>query len=406
MNTRLYLDTRASKQDSASPLKYVITKNQKAAFISLPVKLMRCDWDKDSMTLKKSCSNYKSVKATIERLKSQYDDAVMAVAKRSMTAIEIRDAVLQYIDPSNSSDLLERFSSFAESRKATHTKELYLQTYNKLCTYVRTRKKKESLSFEEIDKQWLKDFDEWMQENGCESLNTRGIHLRNLRAVFNDALDDEIITNYPFRKFQIKKAPQRHRALDVEVLRKLINYKLEGRRAEYRDMFMLSFLLIGINAADILGKRAKDVIVAGRYEYKRQKTGRFYSIKIEPEAQELLDKYKGTHGMLLNVLRDGEDINDYNGRLDIGLQHIGVWTMHPKAHRLVCTEPLCNKLTWYWARHTWATIARSLDVPKDIISQALGHSITNVTDTYIQYDIKKVDEANRKVIDYVFYSKE
>ena len=59
------------------------------------------------------------------------------------------------------------------------------------------------------------------------------------------------------------------------------------------------------------------------------------------------------------------------------------------------------KISSYWARHTWATIASSIDIPKDTISAALGHGGNTVTDVYIRFDRRKVDEANRKVINYV-----
>lgn len=65
-------------------------------------------------------------------------------------------------------------------------------------------------------------------------------------------------------------------------------------------------------------------------------------------------------------------------------------------------EPIVPELTTYWARHTWATIAASLDVPKETIAHVLGHGNDTVTDIYIDFDKKKVDEANRKVLDYVF----
>ena len=68
---------------------------------------------------------------------------------------------------------------------------------------------------------------------------------------------------------------------------------------------------------------------------------------------------------------------------------------------------LNDRLSSYAARHTWATIAASLDIPKETISAALGHEIgSRVTSIYIDFDQKKVDEANRKVMDYVLYGKE
>ena len=63
-------------------------------------------------------------------------------------------------------------------------------------------------------------------------------------------------------------------------------------------------------------------------------------------------------------------------------------------------------LTTYWARHSWATIAASLDVPDDTISLALDHSARNATTViYIERDLRKVDAANRRIIDYVFNGK-
>ena len=43
---------------------------------------------------------------------------------------------------------------------------------------------------------------------------------------------------------------------------------------------------------------------------------------------------------------------------------------------------------------------------EDMISQTLGHAARNsTTAVYIQRDTKKVDDANRRVIDYVLYGK-
>ena len=67
---------------------------------------------------------------------------------------------------------------------------------------------------------------------------------------------------------------------------------------------------------------------------------------------------------------------------------------------------LMTGITSYWARHSWATIAASIDIPDDVISLALGHSARNATTAiYIERDRRKIDEANRRVIDWVWYGK-
>ena len=65
------------------------------------------------------------------------------------------------------------------------------------------------------------------------------------------------------------------------------------------------------------------------------------------------------------------------------------------------TDKIYSGLTSYWARHTWATLAAELEIPKETIAKALGHGGNEVTDVYIRFDDKKIDIANRRVIDYL-----
>ena len=65
-----------------------------------------------------------------------------------------------------------------------------------------------------------------------------------------------------------------------------------------------------------------------------------------------------------------------------------------------------NTFVLYIARHSWATIAAELDIPKETIAAALGHELGNpTTSIYIDFNMKKVDEPNRRVIDWVLYGK-
>jgi integrase len=142
-------------------------------------------------------------------------------------------------------------------------------------------------------------------------------------------------------------------------------------------------------------------VVADRVEYYRAKTHRFYSIKVEPEAMEIIDRYRGTENLL--CIRDTyKDYRNYTKHINDALKKIGAVERKGLGGKKIIT-PLFPKLSTYWARHTWATIAASLDIPKETIAHALGHGSTTVTDIYIDFDMKKVDDANRKVINYVLY---
>ena len=142
-------------------------------------------------------------------------------------------------------------------------------------------------------------------------------------------------------------------------------------------------------------------LVNGRFEYKRAKTGKLYSVKVEPEAMDIIEKYKGK-SYLLNIMDEYRNYKDFLHRMGIGLKQIGKLERKGLGGKKIRT-PLFPDLSSYWTRHTWATIASELDIPKEVIAHALGHSWANstTTDIYIRFDNKKVDEANRKVIDYV-----
>jgi integrase len=153
---------------------------------------------------------------------------------------------------------------------------------------------------------------------------------------------------------------------------------------------MLMFYLRGINISDLAALTWDDV-EDGRIHYRRNKTGHLYSIRIEPEAQEILDRWKGEEH-LLSVFDRYRNPTDYNRRLSDALKRIQGPDGNP-------VEPDCSG---NWARHTWATMAADLDIPEATISWALGHVPGHrTTQIYIRRSDAKCDDANRKVIDFL-----
>ena len=244
-------------------------------------------------------------------------------------------------------------------------------------------KKLQTHAFEDITKDWLTGFDKFLI--GCgNSQNSRSIHFRNIRAVFNDAIDNDVTTAYPFRKFKIKTEQTAKRSLTLEQLRGLLMMSNLGQRQQrFLDYFKLMFYLIGINIVDLCHLKAIDA--DGRIRYRRQKTKKQYSIKVEPEAIELINKHKGKR-YLLDILDTYVNERSFTRQFDKELKQF------------------LPNLTSYTARHSWATMASEINIPEDVISHALGHSFStgaSVTQVYIDYNMKKVDDANRRVIDYV-----
>ena len=145
-------------------------------------------------------------------------------------------------------------------------------------------------------------------------------------------------------------------------------------------------------------------IGAGRVIYQRAKTGKPYSIKIEPEIQELLDKYKGEN-YLIDILDRYENYVNFNRRLNCELGKIGSVEYGKRGKKMI--TPFLKNLTTYYARHSFATIGHyECGISMDVISDLLGHSNgLQVTNIYIRKNEKVADEAARKIIDKVMYGK-
>lgn len=399
---RYYLDTRASGFDKPAPLKMSIRHKNKATLIPIGVSLYPEQWDNITQKVvnhPRSAMYNNMIAHRLIAVEGEILRLADAGALPFMRMSELRTAILKLFNPSQEVDesklFMARFRRFAYLKYNTRTREIYEATISRIMAF---DKRCEKLTFEDVDKNWLTSFDSFLARTS-PSVNARSIHFRNIRAVFNDAIDDEITRYYPFRKFKIKRAATPKRSLSVEELRELFAYPVEDHQQKYLDVFKLSFFLLGINIGDLC-KLHK--VIAGRVEYKRAKTHRLYSVKVEPEAMDIIQRYKGRK-QLINPLDNYADYRQYAKRLNDALQSIGEVEIGKQGRKII--NPLHPELTTYWARHTWATIAASLDIPKETIAAALGHGGNTVTDIYIDFDQRKVDEANRRVIDWVLYGK-
>lgn len=390
----LYLDTRREKKGGLYPLKVNIRHKGKF-LLSTGFSVTPGKWTGSEFTNK--VENYKTKNASLRKLLNDIENTIFRLEMDGKLK-DMPDKVLKGIlekclpgfVPEKTKLFIDYLSDFIDLKEKPGTKTVYTTTLNKILEFDRT------CTFDTMTLDWLRRFEKWMKDSGMKT-NAYAIHLRNIRAVFNYAIDEEITTLYPFRKFKIKKEETAKRCLTPEQVALLRGYGCEEHQKRYRDIFMLMFYLIGINAVDLFNLKQ---LVNGRIEYNRAKTGKLYSIKVEPEAMEIIERYKGDN-WLLNVLDTYSNYQDFLHRMDVGLKQIGPVVRKGLGGRKE-REPLFPDISSYWSRHTWATIAAGLDIPKETISAALGHEIgSDVTSIYIKFDQKKIDEANRKVIDYL-----
>lgn len=145
--------------------------------------------------------------------------------------------------------------------KNKRSQELYLSTLQKVEDFCQPSEAR----LDDINKMWLDNF---CVRYSHLAANTLSIHLRNIRAVINYAIDCELTTNYPFRRYSIPKSPIKKKAVPVETIRKLAHAKLPDHLCKWRDAMMLMFCLAGINIGDMCNLKE---IAEGRVDYQEQK---------------------------------------------------------------------------------------------------------------------------------------
>jgi integrase len=410
MKSKVYLDNRHPDKKGLATLKIKITKRGTVGMISL-FKILPSQW-KDGIVI--DHPNAKILNSTIkvrvgevERLLLELSFAGELVGK---TGTEICNIIRSRLNPelpsvSNETDneFFSYYDTFLDTKQAEGkrpgTVKLYKDTLVKIKDFCKENNYA-SLCFADINKSWICAFEAFCLRS--QKQNTASRHLRDIRAVFNSAIDENITTNYPFRKLKIKKEETKDKSFTAAELRSLFNYPCyEGGQQEAVDMFKLMFCLIGINSVDLANATE---VERGRLNYTRAKTHKPYSIKIEPEALRIIEQYKGKEGHLVRILETSQNYKTYFNRMGKTLRKVGLTRIPGKKNIGKAILPdICTGS----ARTSWSTIAQEeLDIPREIIAAALGHHTVDVTSTYLRTDWrKKVDDANRKVIDWVFYKK-
>lgn len=251
-----------------------------------------------------------------------------------------------------------------------------------------------------IDKDFLEGYERWAKERGI-SVTTIGIYLRNLRAVFNDAIDNRRILSrdlYPFGKrgYRIPTAKNRKKALSDKAKKLLFSYKpANERESEAMDFFKMFYYCDGINPIDIAYLH-EDQLDGDSFRYVRKKTETTereqvtMQVHLRKEVKDIIRR-RGTHspyifGIItpdMSPERKRRNVENFVSRVNDNLERI--------------TKKLgIPKITTYTARHTVATTYLRKGVDLKTIQERLGHSSLEVTEAYLEsIEMEEQKKLNR-----------
>ena len=277
-------------------------------------------------------------------------------------------------------------------------------------------KKSEDISFSTLNRVEMKQFELFLLKSG-RSWNTISTYIRALRAVYNRAVDDDMVKG-EYRLFNgvfTGVTSEKKLALSAAEMRILIDENKDKKVGEVvksskgllkaRHLMLLMLLLQGIGFADLVHLRKDEMRIDGKGKYilhfRRQKTGMELTIKVSPKAMEIIELYRSNDmdsPYLLNLL-DGKA----KGEKAYKVYRCQLRNLNYNLSRLATLSCLMVNVSSYTARHTWATLAKFCEVPEEVISEGLGHSSLEVTRTYLKrFESDKLDKANKIIIDYIF----
>ena len=285
---------------------------------------------------------------------------------------------------------VNRLTDQLRSAGKIRTCETYQAALN---SFMRFREWKDLL-VAEIDQDVIIAYEIWLKDNKV-SMNTISFYMRIMRAIYNRAVDRGLAQQgYPFKQVYTGNEQTVKRAVSLSVIKQLKSLRLERDSPQdyARDMFLFSFYTRGMSFIDMAFLKKTD-LSDGVLSYRRRKTKQLLFIRWEPCMQDIVNRYsKKDSPYLLSIIRKP---GDEERKQFISEEHRVIRNLKALGKSLGLSTPL----TMYVARHTWASIARSENIPLSVISESLGHNSEKTTQIYLSaLDMTLVDNANRLIL--------
>lgn len=251
------------------------------------------------------------------------------------------------------------------------------------------------ITFGDLNAAFLEEYEAYLKGKG-NTPNTTSFYMRILRAVYNRGVQQGLTSQqHPFTLVYTGVAKTMKRALSLNDIKRIKRLDLSRQPCWdfARDMFLFSFYTRGMSFVDMAYLKKKD-LENSILSYRRRKTGQQLSIRWETCMQQILDKYPtNPTEYLLPVI--------INPDCDIRLQYGN--SLHRVNHQLKKVGKAANlpiALSMYVARHSWASVARTRQIPLSIISEGMGHDSEATTRIYLaSLDSNMIDSANKMILE-------
>ena len=405
---KMVLDTRSKSKTSLFPVKIRITYNRQPRLYSTGIELSEDDFNKVFKSLRVRNSDLRLLRDQLLEIELEVQsicDSLNPFDFKRFKQLFYKEEVA----PDNQDEpkgLKNYFINYIEYFKK---KGSISSSLNYKCAWDSILKFSPEIEFETVTPTFLNNYEKWMVEQG-RSVTTISMYLRCLRAMFNQAIDEDVVErkDYPFgrRKYQIPAVRNIKKALTKEEIREIMNHPLEygSNRDKARDFWILSYMCNGLNVKDILNLKHENVedkiitVIRAKTRTSLKSNSRPIVIPLTPEIRRIIDKWSISFAMSDDFLFDQLQKEDSPKRERDKVQNFTRFINKNMAK--VCKEiGIKKKVTTYSARHSFSTILKNSGVPVEYISEALGHTTIKTTQSYLDsFSIKQADEFARHLL--------
>lgn len=383
--------------DREGTIYYQIIHERKVRQLLSDYRVFSYEWDESrSMVTTTQKSDRKSYILSI-RERIRWDVERLTKISRKLeadglayTADDVIDEFNRYANEYSLFNFMEGIIIKLKQNGKVRTSETYTAALNSFKKF----RKDEDIMLDCLTSQIMEAYEAWHQSRGVAP-NTISFYTRILRAVYNRAVEEEVVENRnPFRHVYTGVDKTVKRALPLPVIKKIkaLDLSLAPALDYARDMFMMSFMLRGMSFIDMAYLRKTD-LSNGYVIYRRRKTGQQLTIEWTKEMQLILDKYpENASDYLLPIIRN-PGTNERCAYRNAG------YNINHNLKKIAKKVGVSIPLTLYVARHSWASAAKAKGIPISVISEGMGHDSETTTQIYLaSLDASVVDKANSLIL--------
>lgn len=383
--------------DREGTIYYQVIHERKVRQLLTSYHVFPSEWDeKRSMVTTSQKSERKSfIQSIRERIRWDVERLVKIDRKLdsnglAYTADDVIDEFNRYSHEYSLFNFMEGIIAKLKHNGKIRTAETYKATLNSFKKF----RQDEDIMLDCLNSEVMEAYEAWHHNRGVTP-NTISFYTRILRAVYNRAVENEVIENRsPFRHVYTGIDKTVKRALPLEVIKKIkgMDLSLNAALDFARDMFMMSFYLRGMSFIDMAYLKMSD-LKSGYITYRRRKTGQQLTIEWTNDMQLVLDKYPENESDYLLPIIKTVDINERCTYRNVG------YNINRSLKQISQMLNLNFRLTMYVARHSWASAAKAKGVPLGVISEGMGHDSEATTQIYLaSLDTSAVDRANAMIL--------